>query len=51
MFLLGNWVMMEQEEVVVKDRDLKDKLVRGKMQYKYLSVLTTLTKLFSRDPL
>ena len=46
-----NWVMMEQEDAVVKDRDLKDQFTMGKMQYKYLSVLTTLTKLFSPDPL
>ena len=36
MFLLGNWVQMVQEEVVVKDRDLEDQFVRGTMQYKYL---------------
>ena len=36
MFLLGNWVQMVQEEVVVKDRDLGDQFTRGSMQYKYL---------------
>ena len=36
MFLLGNWVMMVQEEVMVKDMDLKDQFVRGSMQYRYL---------------
>ena len=36
MFLLGNWAQLVQEEVVVKDMDLRDQFVRGSMQYKYL---------------
>ena len=36
MFLLGNWVQMVLEEVVVKERDLGDQFIRGSMQYKYL---------------
>jgi hypothetical protein len=35
MWLLGTWVQMVYEEVVVRDRKLMDYFVRGHFQYKF----------------
>ena len=40
MWLLGVWVAMVQEEVVVKKRVLGDQFVRGHFRYKYLQTLS-----------
>ena len=39
MWLLGNWVQLVYEEVVVKDRKLLDQFVRGHYRYKFYESL------------
>ena len=40
MWLMGVWVDLVQEEVVLKGRKLGDQLVRGHFRYKFLTTLT-----------
>ena len=39
-WLLGQWVDLVRDEVVVKGRNLKDQFVRGHFRYKYYESLT-----------
>ena len=40
MWLMGQWVQLVYEEVVVKNRTLGDQFTRGQFRYKYLESLT-----------
>ena len=39
-WLLGQWVQLVSEEVVVKGRNLKDQFVRGHFRYKFFESLS-----------
>ena len=39
-WLIGQWLQMVHDEVVVRGRNMGDQLVRGHFRYKYLESLT-----------